>query len=174
MPFKLQRPQSWSKSFWKGISEKWYSRPGTLGGIRDTRPGTHLIGGTRDLRLRTQLIGGTQDSRLETLGVGPKTWDLEVDFLKIVSIFSDALRLWMNSYALYVYGCFACFSLPYLKAYTRHISFIILMTLIYLVSQFLQKLPPWSCYEVFKFPTKPMIIVRTQTESSEKDLNRWK
>ena len=31
-----------------GISEKWGPRPGTFGGIRDSRPGIHHIGEIRD------------------------------------------------------------------------------------------------------------------------------
>ena len=42
------------------------------------------------------------------------------------------------------------------------------------LSQFLQKLPPCSCYEVFRFPTKPVTIARSHIKSSENDLNWWK
>ena len=41
----------------KGIFEKWDLRPGTAGGTRDMRPGTHLIRGTRDPRPRTLKVG---------------------------------------------------------------------------------------------------------------------
>ena len=89
------------------ISEKWDPRLGTFGETRDPRTGTHLTGGTWDLRpgtlkVRPKIrgpdptltwdpvldyrdpIGGTQ---------GPRHGTLNVDFLKIVSVFSDAPRL---------------------------------------------------------------------------------
>ena len=49
----LQRPQKCSQLLYakRGISKKWYQRLGTFGGIRDLRPGNHLVGETRDMRL---------------------------------------------------------------------------------------------------------------------------
>ena len=97
----------------------------------------------------------------------PRLGNLKVDFLKIFSVFSDALRLWMNSCALCVYVYFVCFSLPYLKAHTPLI-FYDLNDLIYHLSQFLRKFPPSSCYEIFKLPTKPVIIVRSHIKTMKK------
>ena len=91
------------ESLWIGISEKWEPRPGTFGGIRDPRPGIHLIGGTRDLRP-------------ETLNMEHGT--LKLGFQQIFSVFLEAWRFWINSCALCVYAYFVCFSLPYHEAYT--------------------------------------------------------
>ena len=64
-------------SFFIGKSEKWDPRPGTVGGTRDPRSGTHLIGGTRGPK------GGTN----------PRPGTLEVDFQKIFPVFSESWRL---------------------------------------------------------------------------------
>ena len=71
---------------------------------------------------------------------------------------------------------FMCFlslylALPYHKVYTLSI-FYHLNELLF--PSFFLKLPPWSCYEIFKFPTKPMIMVGSHIKSGEKDLNQWK
>ena len=117
---------------YKRISEKCDPRLGTLvrsetqdpGPISQVGPGTRDLGPLRwDPRSETgdptplwdpvfdtrDPIGGTEDPRQGTL---------KVNFLKIVSVFSDAPRLWSNSCALCVYVGFVCVSLPCHKAYT--------------------------------------------------------
>ena len=58
-------------------SEKWDPIPGTVGGTRDPRPGTHVIGGTRDSR-----PGALKGDP------GPGEW-----IFKTFSVFSEAWRL---------------------------------------------------------------------------------
>ena len=125
----------------------------------------------------------------ETLKVEPMTRDptdkyrsdqrpgtLTVDFLKNFLVFSDTLRLWMNSCDLCVYVSFVCFLLPCHKAYKpltfHHPNDLNLSC--FQVFAITSLLPPCSCYEIFRFPTKPLMIVRSQIRRSEKDLNRWK
>ena len=52
-----------------GISEKWGPRSGNFGGIRDSRPGTHLVDGTRDPSF-------TLNSRPEVHANDRETWDI--------------------------------------------------------------------------------------------------
>ena len=148
----------------------------------------HSNGISKKLNPRLGTFGGTWDPRHGTWDPGPSRWDprsenrdpthrwdlrseiLRVDFQQIFSVFFEAWRLWMNSPALCVYVYFVCFLLPYHKAYT----FSIFYHLNELLFSSFCKLLPCICYEIFKFVTKPMIIVRPHIKNSEKYLNRWK
>ena len=126
--------------------------PGSVGG---TRGPTHMWdaghenrdpkGGTRYSRPGTQLRGGTWDPR-------PETRDRESGFS--ATFLSSLWNLaFMNGFifALCVYIYFVYLSLLYHKEYTILIFYHLNELLFY--SFF-----PCSCYEIFKFPTKPLII----------------
>ena len=153
-----------------GISEKWHLRPGSVGETEDPRPRIQLIGVTRDSRPRTiKVVFQARDSRPaqgwdpgpETQNPksgtrDPRTGTQKLDFQQIFSVFFETWRLWMNSFALYIFVYFVCFSLPYHKPYTLLI-FYNLNELLF--SSFF----PCNCYEIFKFWTKPVIILRSHT-----------
>ena len=117
---------------------------------------------TRDfwwvLRLETHLRGGTRDPEI----------GFSVNFLS----FFWSLAL-MNEFMRIMRWCLFCVSYYPIIKHIHFYSFIILMSCSF-PSQFLQKLPPCNCYEIFKFPTKPVIIVRSHIKSSRKYLNRRK
>ena len=118
---------------------------------------------TRDfwwvLRPETHLRGGTRDPEI----------GFSVNFLSF--FLKPGINEWIHAH-------YALMSILYVSYYPiiKHIhfySFIILMSCSF-PSQFLQKLPPCNCYEIFEFPTKPVIIVRSHIKSSRKYLNRRK
>ena len=126
----------------------WNSRP-------ETRDPTHR----KDMGLENGIL----KMGLETLDPGPNSevgsgtrdprpGTLKVDFQQILSVFFETWHLWMNSFDLCVYVYFACFSLPYHKAYT----FLIFYPHYELLFPSFFRC---SCYEIFKFPTKPLIAV---------------
>ena len=107
----------------------------------------------------------TQDPKIGTRD--PRHGTQKVDFQQIFTVFFETWRWWINSFALCVYVYFLCFSLPYHKAYK-------LLIFYHLNELLFARFFPCSCYEIFKFLTKPVIILRSYIESSEKDLNWWK
>ena len=134
--------------------------PETIGGPRP---------GTTDTSHRWDLVPETQDPKGGTRHSRPGT--LKVDFQKIFSVFSESWRFCMNSCSLCIYVYFICFSFLYHQAY-KLLIFHHLNELLF--PSFCKKLPPCSCYKIFKFRAKPMIIVRSYVKGSEKDLNRRK
>ena len=136
--------------------------------IRDLRPGSQLIGRTWDPRPRTLKVGPktrhqrptqrwntgpeTQDPERGTQDPGPETQ--KVNFKQIFSVFFETWLSRMNSFALCVFVYFVCYSLPYGKVYT--------LLIFYHLNEFIfPSFFPCICYEIFKLPTKRVIIVRS-------------
>ena len=122
-------------------------------------PGAQLICGTQDTRTGTLKVGPDTRDPGPNSEVGPGTGDPRPETRDRESGFSATFlsSLWnlafMNGFifALCVYIYFVYLSLLYHKEYTLLIFYHLNELLFY--SFF-----PCSCYEIFKFPTKPLII----------------
>ena len=106
---------------------------------------------------KTRDPGPNSQVRLETRDPKRGTRDPEIGFSANFLSFLSSLAF-VNEFICFMHLCLFCMFLITisLSMYTFNLSHL------------LQKLPPCSCYEIFKLRTKEVIIARSHIKSSEK------